>query len=327
MVQRLRVARRMAVLVMVLWGASYGRAEGEGVFKNVFWQPNELIQGSVVFFTVELEKPAKKVSGTLLGKELSFFRGAKPEVWYALGGVDMDAAPGTYDVAVRVVSTNGRMSRTTKKVEIGSGNFKEGTVEVAQNFVTPDAAEKRQIAADQTSKDRAYAHLSAMPQWSGEFIKPVAAPATDSFGMTRVYNEELTSQHRGTDFPVKEGAAVVASNAGTVVLARDLFYEGNCVIIDHGQHFSTIYMHLSKIEVKVGDRVKKEQPVGLSGATGRVTGPHLHMGVRWNGAYLNPTKLVALTLPETGAGGEGEVRRSGENVHRGGRSRSGSRSQ
>lgn len=213
----------------------------------------------------------------------------------------MEVAPGSYDLAVRAVSANGRVSRTTKKVDVGSGNFKEGAVEVAQNFVTPDEAAKKQIAADQVLKNRAYAHLAPAPQWSGDFIKPVAAPSTESFGMTRVYNEELTSQHRGTDFPVKEGAAVVASNAGTVVLARALFYEGNCVIINHGQHFATIYMHLSKIEVKVGERVKKEQRVGLSGATGRVTGPHLHMGVRWNGAYLNPTKLVALTLPETHA--------------------------
>ncbi len=292
----------MLVLLALLFSSvAYGVAEGEGVFKNVFWQPNEVQQGSVLFFTVEFEKPAKKVSGTLLGKELTFFHGPKAEVWYALGGVDMDAAPGSYDLAVRTVSANGRVSRTTKKVDVASGNFKEGTAEVEQKFVTPDETEKKQIGADQVLKDRAFAHLIPTPQWSGEFIKPVAAPVTDSFGMSRVYNEELTSQHRGTDFPIGEGAPVVASNAGTVVLAHPLFYEGNCVIVDHGQHFATIYMHLSKIDVKVGDRLKKEQRVGLSGATGRVTGPHLHMGVRWNGAYLNPTKLLALTLPETRA--------------------------
>lgn len=320
------VLRKLAVLALFLGCMRHGWAEGEGVFKNVFWQPNELQQGSVMFFTVELDKPARKVSGTLLGKELSFFRSAKPEVWYALGGVDMDAAPGSYDLAVRVISAGGRVSRTTKKVDAGSGNFKEGTVEVAQNFVTPDEAAKKQIAADQVLKNRAYEHLIPTPQWSGEFIKPVAAPATESFGMTRLYNEELTSQHRGTDFPVKEGAAVVASNAGTVVLARELFYEGNCVILDHGQHFMTIYMHLSKIEVKVGERLKKEQRVGLSGATGRVTGPHLHMGVRWSGAYLDPTKLVALTLPETHAVAAGGERKGSGRSHRASRSHSRSRS-
>jgi murein DD-endopeptidase MepM/ murein hydrolase activator NlpD len=116
--------------------------------------------------------------------------------------------------------------------------------------------------------------------------------------MTRMFNEELTSTHRGTDFLVTEGSPVVVSNFGTVVLAKELFYEGNCVIVDHGQSFFTIYMHLSKIEVNPGDKLRKGERLGLSGQTGRVTGPHLHMGVRWNGAYLDPTKLLALTLPK-----------------------------
>ncbi len=299
MFSRLRRQSWVVVFALIFGLTNGASGQTDGPIKNVFWQPNELRQGSVVFFTVEMEKSARKVSGTLLGKELTFFRGTKPNVWAALGGVDMDAVPGSYDVAIRAVLSNGHITRTNKKLEITSGDFKEGTIEVPQNFVTPDAAAKKQIEKDEQWKKRAYAHLIAAPQWSGEFIKPVAAPSTESFGMTRLLNEELTSQHRGTDFPVKEGAPVVASNAGTVVLARELFYEGNCVIIDHGQHFFTIYMHLSKMDVKVGDRLKKEQRLGLSGATGRVTGPHLHMGVRWDGAYLNPVKLIALTLPET----------------------------
>jgi len=79
-----------------------------------------------------------------------------------------------------------------------------------------------------------------------------------------------------------------------------LFYEGNCVIVDHGQRFFTIYMHLSKIDVKAGAKLRKGERLGRSGQTGRVTGPHLHMGVRWNGAYLDPTKLMRLTLPKLG---------------------------
>ena len=298
--------RRLAVFLLLACCAGAAIAESDGTFKNVFWQPNEVQQGSVLFFTVEMDKDATSVTGTLLGKRLSFFRGAKPQVWYALGGVDMDTAPGSYDLSVRAVSARGKISKDTKKVEVGSGEFKEGAVEVPQNFVTPDAAGKKQIAADQVLKNRAFAHVLRVPEWSGDFIKPVAAPSTPSFGMSRIFNEELSSQHRGTDFPIKEGATVVASNAGTVVLAHELFYEGNCVIVDHGQGFMTEYMHLSRIDVKVGDKVKKEQRLGLSGATGRVTGPHLHMGVRWNGAYLNPTKLIALTLPATSAAGESE---------------------
>jgi murein DD-endopeptidase MepM/ murein hydrolase activator NlpD len=171
---------------------------------------------------------------------------------------------------------------------------------VPENFVEPDEASKKKIAADQVLKDHAFSHLILAPQWSGNFVTPVKAEPTDSFGMSRLFNEELSSTHRGTDFPLKEGEPVVVSNSGTVVMAKALFYEGNCVIVDHGQRFFTIYMHLSKIEVKAGDKLQKGERLGLSGQTGRVTGPHLHMGVRWNGAYLDPTKLMGLTLPKLG---------------------------
>jgi len=102
--------------------------------------------------------------------------------------------------------------------------------------------------------------------------------------------------HRGVDFRAPEGTPVHASNAGEVVLARELYYEGNCVVIDHGLGFMTLYMHLSKFEVTEGDHVGKDQTIALSGGTGRVTGPHLHMAVRWNGEYLDPLKLLALKL-------------------------------
>lgn len=270
-------------------------------FRNVFYQPNALAQGSPALFTVEMTQLASHVSGRFLGKELSFFKGDKPNVWYALAGVDVEAVPGSSDLTITATVPRKGLVKATKKIEVAAGDFKSGSIDVPENFVNPDEAGKRQIAADVALKARAYAHSLPAPQWSGDFKKPVEAPSTPSFGMTRVLNEEMTSQHRGTDFPAKEGSPVSASNAGTVILAKEMFYEGNCVILDHGQHFFTIYMHLSKMDVKVGDRLKKGAPLGLSGATGRVTGPHLHMGVRWNGAYLDPVKLLVLTLPETSA--------------------------
>lgn len=268
-------------------------------FRNVFWQPNAMEQGSVTFFTVEMTKPASRVSGRFLGKELSFFKGEKPMVWYALAGVDLETAPGSYDLAITALVPGKGIVHAAKKIDVAAGNFKTGSVTVPEDFIHPDAAGRKMIAADVIAKSHAYVHAMAAPQWSGNFIKPVDAPSTASFGMTRELNEEATSQHRGTDYPAPTGSAVRASNAGTVVLAREMFYEGICVIVDHGQHFFTIYMHLSKMDVQAGEVVKKGDRLGLSGATGRVTGPHLHMGVRWNGSYIDPTKLVALTLPET----------------------------
>lgn len=286
-------------------------------FRNIFYQPNALAQGSPALFTVEMSKPASRLTGRFLDKEVSFFRGDKTTVWYALAGVDLETAPGSYDLSLAAVVTGKGLVKAVKKIEVAAGDFKTGAIDVPENFVTPDAAAKRQILADTALKAHAYAHSLPLPQWSGDFRKPVDAPSTPSFGMTRVLNEEMMSRHRGTDYPSKEGSSVSSSNAGTVVLAKEMFYEGNCIILDHGQHLFTIYMHLSRMDVKVGEKVKKGAPLGLSGATGRVTGPHLHMGVRWNGASLDPTKLLALTLPETGAdvGAKPDAKPDAKSVH------------
>jgi murein DD-endopeptidase MepM/ murein hydrolase activator NlpD len=101
------------------------------------------------------------------------------------------------------------------------------------------------------------------------------------------------------DFRAASGTPVHAANSGKVILARNLFYEGNCVVIDHGQQFMTIYMHLSKIQVAEGQSVQTHQLLGLSGATGRATGPHLHFAARWQSGYLDPALLFRLKLPPT----------------------------
>ena len=111
-----------------------------------------------------------------------------------------------------------------------------------------------------------------------------------------MFNGKLASIHKGADFHAPAGTAVHASNSGVVVLARPLYYEGNCVIIDHGMGLFTLSMHFSRIDVHEGQHVKAGDRLGLSGATGRVTGPHLHWAVRWEGAMLDPVKLLRLDL-------------------------------
>src|ERR1700687_5566614 len=297
----MRRFRSVAILIILAGAISpmFSQSPAQGI-KNVFWQPNELQQGSVAFITVDLERVPHRVTGKWIGKDLAFFKSDNPKIWYALAGADLETPPGTYDLTVTAVMAGGRVIHSSKRVDIGAANFRSGAGDVPEKFVEPDAASKKQIAADGVLKNRAFSHLIAAPQWSGDFVTPVKAKPTDSFGMTRLFNEERTSTHRGTDFPVNEGAPVVVSNSGTVVLAKELFYEGNCVIVDHGQRLFTIYMHLSKIEVKPGSKLGKGERLGVSGQTGRVTGPHLQMGFRWNGAYLDPTKLLGLTLPNLG---------------------------
>ncbi len=268
--------------------------------KNVFWQPNDLQQGSPAFFTAELVRPARRVTATLAGKTMTFFHTKNPRIWYALAGADLETQPGSYDLEITATLLNGRVAHSTKKVDVAAGTFGTGDVNVPENYVQPNEQEQKQIASDQKLKDRAFGHDTPRPEWSGNFVPTVSTKPTPSFGESRLLNEERTSTHHGTDYPVPEGTPVVATNSGTVVLATALYYEGNCVIIDHGLKLFTIYMHLKQIDVHEGDKVDKGQRLGLSGATGRVTGPHVHLGVRWNGANLDPVKLLALTLPQVG---------------------------
>jgi murein DD-endopeptidase MepM/ murein hydrolase activator NlpD len=265
--------------------------------KNIFWQPDEVKQGTPVLITVELSGPATEVNGTWLGKRLLFSRSGKPTTWIAIAGADVDQKPGSFDVKV-TAHIRGRLSELSKPINVEQAQFGEGQVNVAQDYVTPTPSEQKQIARDDLLKKHAFAVLTPRPLWSGNFIKPVKAESTPSFGETRLLNEEKTSRHLGTDFPVNEGTPVSASNAGVVVLAAPLFYEGNCVIINHGERLFTVYMHLEKINVHRGERVRKGEEIGLSGRTGRVTGPHLHFEVIWDGNHLDPVEMVGLTLPD-----------------------------
>ncbi len=253
--------------------------------KNIFWQPDEVKQGSPVLISVELSGPARTVTGTWIGKLIRFTRSDKPHVWIAIAGPDLDQTPGSFELKVSA-TIRGHLSHLAKPIEVKQAEFGTGEVNVAQDYVHPTPDEQRQIARDELLKKHALARQTPLPLWNG------------SFGETRLMNEEKTSRHLGTDFPVKEGSAVYASNAGVVALAAPLFYEGNCVIIDHGDRLFTVYMHLDKMRVHRGERIRKHAEIGVSGRTGRVTGPHLHFEVVWDRSHLDPVQLLALTLPD-----------------------------
>jgi murein DD-endopeptidase MepM/ murein hydrolase activator NlpD len=128
--------------------------------------------------------------------------------------------------------------------------------------------------------------------WDSAFQLPIESDITSSFGNQRMFNGQLKSFHRGTDFRAPVGKPIMAANTGTVKLAKDLFYSGNIVIIDHGTGIFSLYAHLSRIDVVAGQDIEKGQQIGLSGATGRVNGPHLHWGIKVNDTYVDPLQFL-----------------------------------
>jgi murein DD-endopeptidase MepM/ murein hydrolase activator NlpD len=236
------------------------------------------------------------IDGEWLGRKLEFFRGRDGSTWFALAGVDVEGAvdPSTLQISVRLAKGGVRdLSRT---VEIHAAHYRTSSLTVAPQFVTPGPEEMKQIEADKLVKEKIFGASASEPLWAGDFQAPVTAEPTDSFGTRRTFNGKLASIHKGMDFRAAAGTPVRAGNSGVVVLARPLYYEGNFVVIDHGLGLYTLSMHLSRIDVQEGQRVATGDLLGLSGATGRVTGPHLHWAVRWQGAYLDPAKLLRLDL-------------------------------
>jgi len=254
--------------------------------------PAVVVAGSPELIVVDAPE-AKTIHGEWRGQKLEFFqRGAK---WIALAGVDVEAEPGPSTVHITAETDSGPLD-LSQTIQIHPGHYRTGKLSVAPKFVEPGPEEIKQIDAEKEIKAKVFAVSAPEPLWHGNFQAPVHASPTDSFGTRRMFNGELASVHKGMDFRAPKGTVVRASNSGVVVLARPLYFEGNCVVIDHGLGFYTLSMHFSRIDVQEGQHVKTGDRLGLSGATGRVTGPHLHWAVRWEGAYLDPAKLLRMNL-------------------------------
>ena len=289
--------RCLALTFLICCAASAAAVHSSPV-TAVTVEPKVLVNGAVCLFTAQVAGHPQKVSAQWLEHELTFSPG-QDDKWYALAGVAYETKPGTYDLDIRVEQGDGQVSHSLQPVTVKAATYKTWRLTVPQKYVTPGPETLKRIEAEREIKKEAFAHFIPVPDWSGDFIAPVSLAISENYGTSRTFNGKLASLHSGTDFRAPAGTPVHASNDGEVILARELYYEGNCVVIDHGLGFMTMYMHLSKLDVKMGDKVKKNEVIGLSGGTGRVTGPHLHMAVRWSGLYLDPVKLLGLELPET----------------------------
>ncbi len=263
-------------------------------------EPTQLVNGAPVLFHVKSPYRLEFLEGTWLGHHITFSFDAPSKTWFALAGVSLETAPGTYalELTGQRAGTKAKAELTfTHKFAVTRAKYPKVELTVSKQFTEPNPDQVKQIDEDQKIKKDYLNRVTPEREWSGKFDAPADAAISDVFGTQRVFNGKTQSSHLGLDFRVPSGTPVDAMNDGTVLLARPLYFEGNCVVIDHGQGLLTIYMHLSQFKVKEGELVKRGQQVGLSGGTGRATGPHLHVAVRWQGTYLDPARLMKLRLP------------------------------
>ena len=243
--------------------------------------PAVAIGGLVV---VRAEAPA--VAGRFDGRPIMFF--PLGDASAALVGVDLDLRPGRYPI--EVVGRSGWKAEAS--LEVTERTFPEERLTVPKTYTEPDPATLRRIAREQKILAALWDESDHQRYWHGSFVRPTDGPAGSPFGLRRFFNGEPRSPHAGIDFRSPEGTPVAAANAGRVVLARELFFTGNTVVIDHGCGLFTLYVHLSKLAVKSGARVDKGQTIGEVGMTGRATGPHLHFAARVGEARIDPATLL-----------------------------------
>jgi murein DD-endopeptidase MepM/ murein hydrolase activator NlpD len=260
-------------------------------------EPSQLVNGSPVLFRVTPPTELTALQGIWSGRKLFFRFAGACNCWYAIAGVDLNATPGTYPLRLQGTGKDKVSAVFSYDVRVSEKRYPTTALSVAPTFVQPPPNVQPRIEEEQALKKELFSQISPESYWSGRFASPVETGVSGGFGSARTLNGVKKSQHEGLDYHAPIGTTVRATNAGTVILARGLYYEGNCVVVDHGDGLLTLYMHLSEIKVEEGAKVTRGQVLGLSGNTGRVNGPHLHFAVRWQGIYLDPETLVALHPP------------------------------
>lgn len=255
-----------------------------------------LSQGEVVKLSLSSTATIAGAKALCLGKEFAFVPNEERTSFFTLIGIGLDAEPGNHDLTIAVSLPGGSEKVFSTKIAISDGMFRHRRINVDRKFITPSPEDQKRIEKE-TALTR-YIYGKSESRWlgMGNFILPVKGKLIKNFGDRRVFNDDRRSRHRGMDIRSPSGRIVRAVNSGRIVLARDLYFAGQTIIIDHGIGLFSLYCHLSALSVQEGSLVKKGDKIGRVGSTGRVTGPHLHWGMRLSDAYVNPLSFLRLSF-------------------------------
>lgn len=265
---------------------------------GVIWSPERAEEGSAVAFRILLPRGGKEpdsVEGSLAGHRVRF--GRIGGAWVGLGAVPIGRT-GVDSLHLDFRFADGSEYRQTATVDVASRSWDRTSMRVAPRYSSPPPEVQARIARE---REEIRAVLdAASPAWlvDGDFETPRPFDVTSPYGQERVFNGEMQSRHTGLDLRGTVGAPVYAAGRGRVALAGDFYFSGNGIYIDHGLGVYTGYFHLSEILVTEGAAVEKGQLIGRVGATGRVTGPHLHWSLWVDGVGLDASSLLEMHVPQ-----------------------------
>lgn len=255
--------------------------------------PARIVPGTALRFTVSGADADARVGGTVLETDLVFLRG-EDGTWAAFAGVDLDTSPGVYTFHVSAEWGDSANLEHAGEITVVAKDYPTEELKVAARYVEPPQDVTERIARESAALKRLWARSTPEKLYDGVTLRPLAGVAGRNFGRRRVFNGKPRSPHSGADLAAPVGTPVPAAARGRVALARDLYYSGNLVVLDHGGGVYTLYAHLSRMDVSEGAMVAAGDIIGQVGATGRVTGPHLHWGARIGEARVDPGRLLEL---------------------------------
>jgi hypothetical protein len=230
---------------------------------------------------------------SFLGKPVLVTRDDKG--WFALVGLPLSLQPGTHELDVRPAARR-EGKGSAEKFAVTAKDYPSQHLTITDTRkVEPNAEDMQRIRVEERRIDTAKNHWTDVREISLELHAPAQGRRSSQFGLRRFFNGQARNPHAGLDIALPSGTQVVSAGAGSVIDTGDYFFNGKTVFVDHGQGLVTMYCHLSQIDVRTGDRLALGQPLGLSGMTGRASGPHLHWGVIMNGALVNPELFIGLS--------------------------------
>jgi murein DD-endopeptidase MepM/ murein hydrolase activator NlpD len=263
---------------------------------QVAWRPARPLQGSLVLVGVRAAPvdSVHAVEGELAGEPLHF---ELIDGWFrAIGAVPLDAGAHT-QARIVIERIGGARDTVMRSVAVTRRRSSSERLRTNPDFVTPPDSVAPRLASERALVRDLHRRSHEVPRlWRDPFRLPRPGPTEDEFGIRRIFNGRLRSRHLGVDFSGRRGDSVVATNRGVVAYAGDLYFSGTTIFLEHGAGLQTVYLHLSRVLVAPGDTVSPGQLIGLVGATGRVTGPHLHWSASYGSLAVDPLSLLKLDL-------------------------------
>ncbi|MBI3802350.1 MAG: M23 family metallopeptidase [Nitrospirae bacterium] len=256
--------------------------------------PIQVKQGDIAYLTLKLEPEVQSVRGKFLNESIPFFKKGEGE-FAAIIGIDLAQAVGPQPLSV-TWKKGGSIGTEKYLLHIVPASFGTEKLTLPKKMVDLDPPTLARVEREKQQMLTLFDTSAGQRLWEGDFVVPTEGKIRGSFGQSRIMNGQPRNPHTGEDISAPLGAPVLASNGGKVIMVGDYYFNGNSIVIDHGLGLFSMYFHLSKIAVKEGDQVVKGQTIGSVGQSGRATGPHLHWGMRLNGARVNPFSLVEKKL-------------------------------